>query len=102
MGFDHDEQAKFNEKQFAETGGLLKAIPCRDIEYSLVSGSRTAISIANGGVPCAGLHAELCNEEGHFDKNNVLQRCPLCCNVVRRELEDADPEMPELLSEAGN
>ena len=107
----HDEQANFNDKNFAEAGGYLKEIPWRDIEYLPVSGSHTAaaINIAEGGVP--GLHAELCNEEGHVDKNKVLQLCPslektmaegIPSIVFRRELEVAFPELPEFLSEAGN
>jgi hypothetical protein len=83
MGFEpalegdlHDEQAKFNETNFAEAGGYLKAIPFREIEYLPVTCSHTfaSVNIIEGGGP--GLHEELCNEEGIVDTNKVLQLCP--------------------------
>ena len=47
----HDEQAKFNEKQFAEASGLLKEIPWRDIEYLPVTCSHAfaAVNMLEGG-----------------------------------------------------
>ena len=84
MGFEkalsgthaHDVQKTFNERNFAEANGYLRKIPWRDIEYLPVTCSHTfaSFNIVEGGV--LGLHEELCNEEGHVDKNKVLQLCP--------------------------
>ena len=58
MGFEkaqdgalRDEQEAFNEKMFAESGGYLKAIPFRDIEYLPVTCSHTfaALNIIERG-----------------------------------------------------
>jgi len=52
MGFEkaepgdaHDEQEKFNENNFAESGGYLKPIPFRDVEYLPVTCSHTSASV---------------------------------------------------------
>ena len=118
MGFEkalegelHDKQRNFNETNFAEAAGYLKAIPFRDIEYLPVTCSHTfaALNIVQGGGP--GLHPEMCNEDGLIDTSKVLQLCPawkipiekgIPCIVFCRELEVACPELPEFLMKAGN
>ena len=106
----HDEQQAFNEKNFAEGNGYIKAIEFRDIEYLPVTCSHThaTVNIVEGGGP--GFHDELCTA-GYIDKNKVLELCPswakpmtegIPCIVFKRELDVACPELAPFFSKAGN
>ena len=106
----HDEQRAFNERNFAEGNGYIKAIDFGDIEYLPVTCSHThaTVNIVEGGGP--GFHDELCTA-GYIDKNKVLQLCPswakpmnegIPCIVFKRELDLACPELAPFLSKAGN
>ena len=66
MGFEkqlkgklHDEQQELNARNFAESGGYLKCMPFRDVEYLPVTCSHThaTANIVEGGGP--GLHPEM-------------------------------------------
>ena len=107
----HDEQQAFNDRNFAEGAGYIKAIDFSEVEYLPVTCSHTAatVNIVEGGGP--GFHEELCNDEGYIDKNKVLQLCPswgkpladgIPCTVFKRELDVACPALAAFLSKAGN
>ena len=107
----HDEQQAFNETNFAEGNGYIKAIEFRDIEYLPVTCSHTfaTVNIVEGGGP--GFHDELCNDAGYIDRSKVLELCPswekpmtegIPCTVFKRELDVACPELASFFSKAGN
>ena len=119
MGFEKAElpelrkkQEAFMQKNFGQAGGLLKHIPFHDVEYLPVTCSHTfaACNLAGGGVK--GLYPELRGDEQQMiDRQTVLKLCPtwkkpmedgIPCIVFRRELEEACPDLPGFLSQAGN
>ena len=118
MGFEKAESAQllkkqmeFNKKIFQQGGDLLKVVPKHDIQYLPVTCSHTfaALNIVSGGVK--GLHEELCDDKRMIDPQKVLSLCPswkrplddgIPCIVFRRELEEACPDLPDFLSQAGN
>ena len=56
--------SRFNDRDFAEGNGYIKAIDFSEVEYLPVTCSHTiaTVNIVEGGGP--GLHEELCNDEG--------------------------------------
>ena len=118
MGFEKAElpelqkkQNEFMKRNFEQAGGLLKEIPYNDIEYLSITCSHTfaACNLLGGGVK--DLAAELCDIGMMIDPHKVRNHCPsrkkqmeegIPCIVFRRELEEACPELPNFLSQAGN
>ena len=99
------------KRNFELAGGLLKLIPFHDVEYLPVTCSHTfaACNLVGGGVQ--GLGEELCDDNMMIGRQKVLNLCPswkqpveegIPCIVFRRELEEACPDLPGFLSQAGN
>jgi len=116
------EQLKFNRDLVANAGGLL-APAGDDVRILTVAGSHTTNAAKVVGAEAKGIPAtgkddagkELINywsDNGHIDKGKVFSLCKpmqavcedkgLEYEVIRREVQDAMPNLPGFLSEAAN